>query len=147
MIKVMSLMKRKDGMDFGEFRKWLLDEHVAFARKLPGLRKYTANALITENRDAPYDGITELFFDSEQAMADAFATDAGVPAAPDGLTYDFMGDEHGALIGAATPRLAERIALVPPHCDPTVNLYDRYWIVEGDQVTDSWPVTARGCSR
>jgi uncharacterized protein (TIGR02118 family) len=82
MIKVMSLMKRREGMEFGEFRKWLLDEHVAFARNLPGLRKYTANALISENPDAPYDGITELFFDDEAAMAAAFATDAGnAPAA------------------------------------------------------------------
>ena len=55
MIKVMSLMKRKDGMPFAEFRKWLLDEHVAFARNLPGLKKYTANA-DHENPDAPYDG-------------------------------------------------------------------------------------------
>ena len=56
MIKVMSLMKRKEGMPFAEFKTWLLDEHVAFARNLPGLRKYTANALLTENPDAPYDG-------------------------------------------------------------------------------------------
>ena len=87
MIKVMSLMKRKEGMPFAEFRKWLLDEHVAFARNLPGLKKYTANALLKENPDAPYDGITELFFDSEQAMADAFATDAGKAAGGDAASH------------------------------------------------------------
>jgi uncharacterized protein (TIGR02118 family) len=87
MIKVMSLMKRKEGMAFADFRKWLLDEHVAFARNLPGLRKYTANALLKENPDAPYDGITELFFDSEQAMADAFATDAGKAAGGDAAAH------------------------------------------------------------
>ena len=54
MIKVMSLMKRKDGMSFADFRKWMLDEHVAFARNLPGLKKYTANVLLNENPDAPY---------------------------------------------------------------------------------------------
>lgn len=83
MIKVMSLMKRKEGLSFEEFKTWLLDEHVAFARELPGLRKYTANALLKEDPDAPYDGITELFFDSEQAMADAFATEAGKAAGGD----------------------------------------------------------------
>ena len=87
MIKVMSLMKRKDGMPFAEFRKWLLDEHVAFARNLPGLKKYTANALISENPDAPYDGITELFFDDEGAMAAAFATDAGKAAGGDAAAH------------------------------------------------------------
>lgn len=77
----------------------------------------------------------------------AFATDAGVPVPVDGsMRYTFMGDEQGALIGDTLPGLAERVTLVPPHCDPTVNLYDRYWIVDGERVIGSWPVTARGCS-
>jgi len=80
----------------------------------------------------------------------AFATDAGVPVvlagAPEGSGYAFTGDEHGALRGGALPGLGERVTLMPPHCDPTVNLYDRYQLVEGDEVVDSWPVTARGRS-
>jgi D-serine deaminase-like pyridoxal phosphate-dependent protein len=79
----------------------------------------------------------------------AFAADAGVPVVLAGVAgasrYAFMGDEHGAIFGEALPGLAERVTLMPPHCDPTVNLYDRYWVVEGDQVVDVWPVTARGC--
>jgi uncharacterized protein (TIGR02118 family) len=87
MIKVMSLMKRKEDMAFEQFKAWLLDEHVAFARDLPGIRKYTANALVAENSDAPYDGITELFFDSEAAMAEAFGTDAGKAAGGDAAAH------------------------------------------------------------
>ena len=87
MIKVMSLMKRRDDMAFADFRKWLLDEHVEFAKNLPGLRKYTANALLKENPAAPSDGITELYFDSEQAAADAFATDAGKAAGGEAASH------------------------------------------------------------
>ncbi|MGK6354877.1 DSD1 family PLP-dependent enzyme [Sphingomonas sp. DT-207] len=79
----------------------------------------------------------------------AFATDAGVPvvhAGAPGARYTFMGDEQGALIGDALPGLAARVTLVPPHCDPTVNLYDCYAIVEGATIVDMWPVTARGRS-
>jgi len=77
----------------------------------------------------------------------SFATDAGVPVPMSGTArYAFMGDEQGALIGEDLPGLAERATLVPPHCDPTVNLYDRYHLVDGDTVTGSWPVTARGRS-
>ncbi|MES2442106.1 MAG: DSD1 family PLP-dependent enzyme [Pseudomonadota bacterium] len=80
----------------------------------------------------------------------AFAADAGVPVVLTGVAgeswYAFMGDEHGALFGTALPGLAERVTLMPPHCDPTVNLYDRYFVVEGETVVDVWPVTARGCS-
>ncbi|MBO9624497.1 MAG: DSD1 family PLP-dependent enzyme [Sphingomonas sp.] len=77
----------------------------------------------------------------------AFATDAGVPVPIGGcLRYAFMGDEQGALIGEVLPGLAAGVTLMPPHCDPTVNLYDHYWIVDGDQVIGRWSVTARGCS-
>ena len=77
----------------------------------------------------------------------SFATDAGVPVLASGTArYAFMGDEQGALIGEDLPGLAERVTLVPPHCDPTVNLYDLYHLVEGGTVTGAWPVTARGRS-
>jgi D-serine deaminase-like pyridoxal phosphate-dependent protein len=80
----------------------------------------------------------------------AFATDAGAPVvlagAPQGARYAFTGDEHGALLGDRLPALGARVTLMPPHCDPTVNLYDRYHVLEGDMVTGSWPVTARGRS-
>ncbi|MDT8760481.1 DSD1 family PLP-dependent enzyme [Sphingomonas psychrotolerans] len=80
----------------------------------------------------------------------AFATDAGVPVvlagAPAASRYAFTGDEHGALLGDDLPGLGGRVTLMPPHCDPTVNLYDRYHVLEGDVITRSWRVTARGCS-
>lgn len=77
----------------------------------------------------------------------SFATDAGVPVVATGTArFAFMGDEQGALIGEGLPGLAERVTLVPPHCDPTVNLYDCYFLVEGGTVTGAWPVTARGRS-
>ena len=84
----------------------------------------------------------------------AMSTDAEPPTvlagAPEGSRYFFMGDEHGAILppsGAAAPALAERVVLGAPHCDPTVNLYDTYHVVEGDTLVALWPVTARGRSR
>jgi D-serine deaminase-like pyridoxal phosphate-dependent protein len=44
------------------------------------------------------------------------------------------------------PRLGERIEFFPPHCDPTVNLYDRVWVVRGPRVIDVWQIAARGRS-
>jgi 3-hydroxy-D-aspartate aldolase len=82
-----------------------------------------------------------------------FATDAGNPlvlsGAPPGATFKFMGDEHGALRlpdGTTLP-LAHRVTLGAPHCDPTVNLYDNYHVVQGDTLIALWPVAARGRSR
>jgi D-serine deaminase-like pyridoxal phosphate-dependent protein len=80
----------------------------------------------------------------------AFAADAGVPVvaagAPAESRYVFTGDEHGALVGEGLPGLGARVRLVPPHCDPTVNLYDCYAVIEDGCSVGSWPVTARGCS-
>lgn len=113
-----------------------------------------------EYRDCELEGAFEpaLFVDATVISANtpgqvtidaglkAFAADAGVPVLQPGAEgrYAFKGDEHGALIGSGLPGLGGRVTLMPPHCDPTVNLYDRYHVIDGDTVTDIWPVTARG---
>lgn len=80
-----------------------------------------------------------------------FATDGPFPevvrGAPPGTRYRFMGDEHGALLFAepdGTLPLGARVECLTPHCDPTVNLYDHFHIVEGDTLVDIWPVDGRG---
>ena len=84
----------------------------------------------------------------------AMATEKGPPmilsGAVEGATTRFMGDEHLAVIapeGKAAPGLGEQVVLTPPHCDPTVNLYESFHVVKGDTLVDIWPVTARGRSR
>lgn len=63
-----------------------------------------------------------------------------------GLVYAKAGDEFGAITsesGGKLPALGERIEFIVPHCDPSVNLYDRLYACRGDQVAAIWPVTAR----
>ena len=79
-----------------------------------------------------------------------FASESIAPVAQDlaGTKYRFAGDEHGVLImlpGGQTPRLGERVSFVTPHCDPTVNLYDYYWVHREGHAHALWPITARGC--
>jgi D-serine deaminase-like pyridoxal phosphate-dependent protein len=71
------------------------------------------------------------------------------------LEYVNGGDEHGILqpnltaTRDALPALGETVWLVPGHCDPTVNLHDRYVAVRGGLaqgvVESVWPIEARGC--
>lgn len=83
----------------------------------------------------------------------SFATDAGNPriigGAPEGTQYEFSGDEQGRLMLA--PGIAVDVGSVVtcavPHCDPTVNLYDHYHVVRGDELIDIWRVDARGRSQ
>lgn len=81
----------------------------------------------------------------------AFATEAGSPiihsGAPEGVNYFFFGDEQGGLLlGSARLDLGAALSCSTPHCDPTVNLYDAYHVVEGDRLVDIWPIEARGKS-
>jgi len=83
----------------------------------------------------------------------AFATDAGNPAifsgAPEGANYFFFGDEQGGIFYPAQSGkldVGAVINCIVPHCDPTVNLYDRYHCVRGDVLESIWIIEARGCS-
>lgn len=82
----------------------------------------------------------------------SFATEGGMPlvAAPKltGAEYRLMGDEHGGVafdVNGGTVKLGDAIEFLTPHCDPTINLYDRYHVMRGDVLVDIWPVDARGC--
>jgi D-serine deaminase-like pyridoxal phosphate-dependent protein len=91
-----------------------------------------------------------------RAMVDAglkaFSTDKPFPPEAverPGIEYGFAGDEHGRLALRDPDRplaLGERIEFFPPHCDPTINLYDRFYAVRGDKVEAIWPIAARGRS-
>jgi 3-hydroxy-D-aspartate aldolase len=83
----------------------------------------------------------------------AFSTDRPFTPRPvdlPGIEYGWAGDEHGRLHLAGTParlKVGDRIEFIPPHCDPTVNLYDRIHALRGDRVEAVWPIAARGKSQ
>lgn len=97
MLKVMSLMKRKDGMSYAEFRNWALNEHAKLAAKIPGMRGYRMNVTVEEVPDAPYDAISEMWWDSDEARLAGFATEegkaAGADAAAHATRFHFMAEE------------------------------------------------------
>ncbi len=83
MFKAVILLARKEGMTRDEFRHWMLVGHSPLAKQLPGVRKLVFN--IVENEDAPYDGVSELWFDSREAFDAAYATEIGKQVAGDSL--------------------------------------------------------------
>lgn len=65
----------------------------------------------------------------------------------DGVTHRFMGDEHSALTlapGATRLAVGDLVPLIATHCDPTVNLHDRFHIMDNGRLIDIWPIEARG---
>lgn len=87
MLKVVSLLKRKEGMNLEDFRRWALEEHPPLGKKLPGIRAYRMSVVLEDNPDLPYDAVSEFWFDDNEARVAAFATDAGKAAAADAAAH------------------------------------------------------------
>ena len=83
----------------------------------------------------------------------AFSTDRPFTPRPigiEGVTYFWAGDEHGRLDLSHASRdlkVGDRIEFIPPHIDPTVNLYDHIHALRGDRLEAVWPIAARGKSQ
>lgn len=143
--------------ELGLFTEWQVGSYVFMDRQYQDCDLAGDDAPLFE---------TALFVDASVVSANhsglmtidagfkALSSDGGLPqicaGGPQQAHFAFMGDEHGALIWPDIAVLlpsGARVELMVPHCDPTVNLYDYYHVVRGDQLVDIWPVSARGRSR
>ncbi len=117
----------------------LLD--MAYAKlRLPFENALTVLATVVS---ANHDGFVTV-----DAGFKAFSTDRGYGpvAALAGSAYRWGGDEFGILetsAARAKPKLGDKIEFLPPHCDPTVNLYDRIYACRGETVEAVWPIMNR----
>lgn len=71
---------------------------------------------------------------------------------PPGLNYDWggFGDEHGKITAdnnGQLPAVGTVLELMVAHCDPTINLFDQFYIVKNNEVIDTWPIDLRGKSQ
>ncbi len=131
----------------------------------PGVDEVQAGSYAT--MDARYGGLLPEFRPALSVLAtvvskptvDRVIADAGLKSItpefgmpvvlqPEGLTTAKLSEEHGTHggPGAAGLRLGDKIRLQPTHGCTTINLHDRYFVVQGERVVDVWPVDARGRS-
>ncbi len=81
----------------------------------------------------------------------ALSTDSVLPEihgeSARGATYKFKGDEHGGIEydpAIVDVQVGMQLLISPPHCDPTINLYDELLIVDDDlNVLKSYDINAR----
>lgn len=89
--------------------------------------------------------VDRVTIDAGTKAIDTTTTHRPDPVDRPGLLYAKAGDEFGVLTadGVRLPELGERLEFLVPHCDPTVNLYDRLYACRGNRVEAIWPVFAR----
>jgi D-serine deaminase-like pyridoxal phosphate-dependent protein len=88
----------------------------------------------------------------ERCVADcghkATTKDHGLPSVRgiEGATVTSLNDEHAtiALPPESPIAIGDIVELLPSHIDPTINLHDVFYVVDGDRVVDIWPIAARG---
>ena len=63
-----------------------------------------------------------------------------------GAKVTSLNDEHAtiALPPDSPIKIGDRVELLPSHVDPTINLHDLFYVVDGQTVVDVWPIAARG---
>ena len=87
LVKRMSIITRKPGVDFDKFKyEWYVN-HAGFVQQMPGVEGYHQD-LITErysprgryaNRSKVYiDGIVELYFETQDKLNESFSSDNGI---------------------------------------------------------------------
>jgi D-serine deaminase-like pyridoxal phosphate-dependent protein len=64
----------------------------------------------------------------------------------DGATVTALNDEHAtiAIPASSAIEIGDRIELLPSHIDPTMNLHDVVYALDGENVIGIWPIAARG---
>jgi uncharacterized protein (TIGR02118 family) len=96
-VRILAVIRRKDGLTYDEFVEHWRDRHPEFVHRLPGLRRYVQSSPLDQRRSWPFDGLAELWFDSVRDVAAAFASPAATP----------MRDDEARFIGSIEWILAE----------------------------------------
>ncbi len=92
-------------------------------------------------------GLKALGMDHGNPQVSVDATPPPLVGSPDdGLpAVWFCSDEHLTFApGLAEVAVGDRVRVWPAHVDPTVALHEAFWIVDGDEVVDRWPIDLRG---
>ena len=73
----------------------------------------------------------------------ALGMDHGNPTI-EGSEVWFCSDEHLTFAPGDAVRVGDRVRVIPAHVDPTVAYHERMYLVDGDDVLESWSVDLRG---
>lgn len=140
MIVRSGLIRKKFDWSADEFRRYWRENHSKLASQLPGLLRYEQNHVVDSvQRGISYlrgpeqlDGFSMLWFESEQAMRDAIATEAGQALVAD--ENHFLGDlrivaiDQVEVIPPATDRpLLKRMSLLRRLPDVSPEVFKHEW--------------------
>jgi len=117
------------------------DDDTRFATFAPALR------LLTTVISANHKGFVTVDAGLKSLYKDGGKPQVIVPE-DSSFEYDWFGDEYGRITStdnSELPALGSVLELVTSHCDPTINLFDKFYLTRGTEVVGTWPIDLRGC--
>ncbi len=87
MVKIFSLLKRKEGMSLEAFRHWAFYEHPELGKRIPGIMHYRMNVVCEDQPDLPFDAVSEFCFADMAAYQAALASPEGQAAGADAAAH------------------------------------------------------------
>ena len=137
MVKTITFIKRKPGMNLDEFGQYWRTKHAPIVTKLPGLRRYIQCHTIPSgyrNGEPAFDGVAEVWFDSTGAMretantAEYRAVRADEPNFLDMSKMDFVITEERVQKDAtADPSMVHLVEFVKRKPGMEVEAFQRHW--------------------
>ena len=94
------LLHREPSYSHEAFVERLRADHAPMATDLPGLERYST-AVPSDPEAASVDGISELYFESRAAMAEAFETDLGRRVQADAAEFMRIEDNETLVLDEA----------------------------------------------
>lgn len=89
MIKMVALVNKKKDMDKEDFVRYWIDVHAPLEKKWPGLKRYVISTTIKVlgGEGPEYDGMAELWFEDEDALKSALASNERTVSREDFLKF------------------------------------------------------------
>ncbi|GGG29996.1 hypothetical protein GCM10007304_49740 [Rhodococcoides trifolii] len=96
MVKVVALINARADISKKEFSDHWRNVHHDLVWELPGLLRYVQNHALEHTRDWPFDGMAELWFESNKAVSLAFSSPESEPMRAD--EKNFIGSMNWFLV-------------------------------------------------
>lgn len=137
MLKVITLIKRKPGMAVEEFQHYWKHTHGPLVAQRPEVRRYVQSAALLQGYqkgDLLFDGIDEIWYESEEDFQAYSASAATGPIAEDerhfmdrSRTVVMPVDVHVMKDGAIPPDAVKNIEFVNRRADVPLDRFRRHW--------------------
>jgi uncharacterized protein (TIGR02118 family) len=137
MIKVITVLRRKPGMELGAFTDYWRTEHAEAVKRVPGILRYVQSQTIASgyrNGNPVYDGIAEIWYADSAAMHRAAETPQAAAALKDDDHFidlksmaSIVTDEVVQHAGTAIAAMVKSTEFVmrKPGMDPAA--FHKYW--------------------